>query len=164
MIPVADVGARAYGQIDVEQGLTIETRVPQRDIVPAPAKVGEALQVPEGTPVLRLERLRLYQGEPIFLGITYLPSKLRGNLADEDSSQSLNAVLSRRCGLYPTRGKRIIESMVVGHRQAELSRAPIGAPLFRLFAVTYAQNDQPMEHTLASLRGDRIALEVNLKR
>ena len=145
------------------QGMTIETRVLERDVVPAPAKVAEALQIPEGSLVLRLERLRYLHSEPVFLGTSYLPIDLCGNLDDEDFSQSMNAVLTRRCGLWPTTGKRIIESVAAGHYESEMLDVSVGMPLFRLTAVTYSQNGRPMEHTVAWLRGDRIAFEVTLR-
>jgi GntR family transcriptional regulator len=144
------------------QGLDLVTRILQHDIIPAPPEVAEALQLPVGAKVVRLERLRSVHGEPIFFGTTFLPGELGRDLTETDLSQSVNEVLARRYGLRPGRGKRVVETMGAGQREAQWLGVPTGLPLFRLYAVTYDQHGRPMEHSVAWLRGDRFAFEVNL--
>ena len=145
------------------EGLVIRTRVLHQDVVAAATQVAQALEISVGAPVLRLERLRLLEGEPVFWGITHVPLDLHEQIAGEDFSVgSLNDILARRCGLLPVGGKRVIEATAASAREAEMLQLPIGAPLFRLFAVTRAQDGRPMECSQVWLRGDRTAFEVNL--
>ena len=146
-----------------DQGLALETQALQHSVISAPSQVATALRIAEGRSVLALERLRLLEGDPIFLGTTYVPSDLCCDFSEEDYTGSLNEALARRCGLQPTRGKRIIETTGAGSYEAQLLQVSVGTSLFRLQAITYAQDDRPMEYTIAWLRGDRIAFEVNLK-
>jgi len=145
------------------QGLAVETRVLGQAIVPAPSDVADALGMGVGQPVLCLERLRFVEGEAIFLGTSYVPVALCGDLSESDiGEESLNAFLRRRCGLVPAGGRRTIESVAAGRLQAELLHVPIGAPLFYLFAVTWTEDGRPMECSQVWLRGDRTVFEVQL--
>jgi GntR family transcriptional regulator len=147
----------------IEQGLALETHVLGRSVIAAPAWVAEALAVEVEAAVMALERLRLLEGEPVFLGTSYVPQDLAGACTDEELAESLNVALARRWGLQPTRGRRIIETAGAGPYEAGMLEVPVGMPLFRLLATTYAQDGRPMEHTAAWLRGDRLAFEVNLR-
>jgi len=145
------------------QGFVVSSRILRKGIVPAPAPVAEALKVPEGAPVLELERLREVGGEPVFLGTTYVPGALAACVQEEDfTSQSFNAVLARCMGKEPVSGQRIIESVAAGRYEADLLGVRVGSPLFRLFAVTYSQDGEPVECSRVWLRGDRLAFRVDL--
>lgn len=145
------------------QGLSVETQVLDQEVVPASARVAEALDVPAGSAVLRLERLRSVRGVTVFLATSYIPQSLCANLAKENfSAQPLFEVMTRRCSVRPAGGKRVVEAVVAGKREAELLSVPMGSPLLRLVAVTYDENGRPLEYSQVWLRGDRIAFEVNL--
>jgi GntR family transcriptional regulator len=145
------------------EGLVVATRVLDQAIVPAPSDVADALRLAPGEPVLRLERLRFVEGEPVLLGTSYVPVALCGDLSEGDfSAESLNAFLNRRCGLVPAGGRRVIEAVAAGRREAELLHVPMGAPLFCLFAVTWTDEGCAMECSQVWLRGDRTAFEVQL--
>ena len=149
----------------VAQGLAVRTVVLKQGVVPALGDVAQALQSEEGASVLRLERLRLVDGEPIFYGLTFVPCSPGSALPDADfERESFNAILGRMFGLVPSGGTRVIEAVAAGQREAELLQVRVGAPLFRLFAVTCAQDERPMECSLVWLRGDRTSFEVNLSR
>jgi GntR family transcriptional regulator len=151
-------------QANVEaQGLDVETHVLDQATVPASPDVADALRLAPGEPVVRLERLRFVEGEPVFLGTSYVPVALCGDLSEGDfSAESLNVFLGRRCGLVPAGGRRVIEAVAAGRREAELLHVQIGAPLFYLFAVTWAEDGRAMECSRVWLRGDRTVFEVQL--
>ncbi len=146
------------------QGLTVQTRVLRQSVLPAPADIAAALQIASGAHILHVERLRSVAEEPVFLGDSYLPVEVCGDLSDEDfAAQSLNDILARRCGLRPAGGRRVIEAVAADRHRAELLQVSVGAPLFQLLAVTCAQSGRPMECSRVWLRGDRAAFEVNLE-
>lgn len=66
----------------MEQGETPITQVLEAGTVPASAEVAEALQVPEGTDVLRVERLRATVEGPIALMHNYLPADVLAAVDD----------------------------------------------------------------------------------
>ena len=148
----------------IAQGFAVTSQILRQGFVPAPVQVAAALQVAEGTSIFEVERLRMVGEDPVFLGATYLTAALADCIKGEDlTTQSLNAALARCAGKEPVSGQRIIESVAAGRYEAELLRVRVGAPLFRLFAVTYSQDGAAMECSRAWLRGDRLAFRVNLE-
>jgi GntR family transcriptional regulator len=147
------------------QGLAVRTEVLGQEATPVTGDVAAALGLPEGALALRLERLRFVEGEAVFLGTTYVPLGSATELAQMDFREtSLNTVLEAEYGLRPAGGSRLIEAVAAGSREAELLGVRVGAPLFRLFAVTLGQDGRPMECSQVVLRGDRTAFEVSLNR
>ncbi len=156
-----DVGGFAAGM--AAQGLAVRSQVLKQGFIPAPAAIAQALGLPEGAAVLRLERLRFVQEEPLFLGVTFLPEALGRRVAAVDfTSRSLNAALAAGAGKEPASGSRLIEAVAAGRLQAGLLRVRVGAPLFRLFAVTYDQEGAALECSEVWLRADRLAFRVTL--
>jgi len=145
------------------QGLEVQSQVLRQDFVAAPAAIAQALGLPENARVLRLERLRFVQGEPLFLGTTFIPEALGKRIASADfSSRSLNAALAQDAGVEPASGMRLIEAVAAGRLEADLLRVRVGAPLFRLFAVTYDEQGAGLECSEVWLRADRLAFRVAL--
>lgn len=145
------------------QGLEVRTRVLDSGFVTAPAPIAQALGLPENDPVFRFERLRFVQDEPLFLGVTFLPEAVGTLLASTDfSSRSLNIALSQDAGREPASGMRLIEAVAAGRREADLLHIRVGAPLFRLFAVTCDEHGAALECSEVWLRADRLAFRVAL--
>jgi GntR family transcriptional regulator len=141
------------------------SRVLQQTVIPAPTNVAENLELAPGTPVVLLERLRFVGGEPIVLVSSYLPESLCPGLEFVDfREQSLYAYLESIYGLVIARGRRRIEAVAAGERQAELLQVPFGAPLILLDSVSYLEDDRPLEYYRAVHRGDRSQFEVELVR
>ncbi len=147
------------------QGLEVQSQVLRQDFVPAPAAIARALGVPENAIVLRLERLRFVKGEPLYLGTTFVPEALGRRVTSTDfTSRSLNAALAQDAGHEPAGGMRLIEAVAAGRLEADFLRVRVGAPLFRLFAVTYDEQGAGLECSEVWLRADRLAFRVALGR
>ena len=145
------------------QGLAVHTHVRGKGLVPAPDRVARCLEIPPGTRVLRLDRLRSVEGERVFLATTYTALGACEEIIREDySSESLFDVLRRRCGVEPESGTRVIEAVLARPPEAELLQVPIGSALFRLHVVTRGQGGCPMACSELWLRGDRTVLQVDL--
>lgn len=145
------------------QGLEVRTQVLDRGFVTAPAPIAQALGLPENEPVFRFERLRFVQDEPLFLGVTFLPEAVGTLLASTDfTSRSLNVALAQDAGREPASGMRLIEAVAAGRREADLLHIRVGAPLFRLFAVTSDEQGEALECSEVWLRADRLAFRVAL--
>jgi GntR family transcriptional regulator len=149
----------------VDQGYEVVTQVLKQHTIPASAKVASKLEVAIATPVIELERLRFVQGEPLNLVISYLPHALCPRLIDEDlSRRSLYAFLEDQCGLVISRGRRTLEAVAAGEREANLLLIDRGAPLIVLDSVSYLSDGTPVEYYYAYHRGDRSRFDVELVR
>jgi GntR family transcriptional regulator len=78
------------------EGYEATSRVLSVGEEPAGADVADGLQCDPGTPVVRLERLRLHEGLPILYSLDYVPRRLLpGRVYDIDWSGSLLELLAR---------------------------------------------------------------------
>ena len=144
-------------------GQKIATRVLELKVIPADAEVAEMLKLSEGDPVIRLNRLRFLDDEPVVAVVTHLPERLCPSLVEEDfSNQSLYRVLAEKYGLATAQGVRTIESINAPRDLAQLLGVPTGAALSLLKSVGWLANGTPLEYYLAWHRGDRSRFQVRL--
>lgn len=149
----------------VSQGYVPVTQTLRQESVPANPKVSSYLEIPPGTLVIEIERLRFVQDEPVVLVTTYIPQSLCPDLLDADlSRQSLYAFMEARCGVTIARGRRFIEAVPANPREARLLKIKRGAPLILLDSVSYMDDGTPVEYYHALHRGDRSRFEVELVR
>ena len=149
----------------VDRGLKPVTKVLMHEVQPALPSVAEYLDLPPGTPVFCIERLRFVENEPILLVTTYIPYALCPRLAEYDlSNQSLYAVLEKEFGLVISHGRRTVEAVPATEREARLLMVEECDPLMLLDSVTYLEDGTPLEYYHAVHRGDRSRFEVELIR
>lgn len=141
------------------------TEVLEQGMEPASQGVAGFLDLDPLTPVIKLARLRFVQDEPIVLVTSYLPYELCPRLIQADMRhQSLYAFLKREYGLTITHGRRRIDAVLAGEREAELLEVEPGAPLLRLDSVSYMGEGRALEYFHGFFRGDRSAFEVEIDR
>ena len=149
----------------VAQGRTPRTRVLAQRVVPASATVAKHLDLPQGTPVLMIERVRSVDEQPMVHVTTYLPHALVPGLEDVDfTNRSLYQTLAQRYGYVIERGRRLLESIAANAADAEMLGTARSAPLLLLRSVTYLPDGRAIEYYEARHRGDRTVLEVELVR
>jgi len=146
-----------------EQGLSPMSKVLRQAVLAAQPKVAASLGLAAGEQVVEIERLRYIGDEPLALVTTWLPYQLCPGLEMVDLTwQSLYGVLERQFGLVIASGRRTMEAVGAGPREAELLRVPPGTPLMLLDSVGYLENGLPVEMFHALHRGDRARFEVFL--
>lgn len=149
----------------LERGMQPISRVLKQQVVPANQKVATSLNLPPGTPVVEIERLRFIQNEPFVLVTTYLPYSLCPTLAETDlRQQSLYRFIEEQYDLFITRGRRTIEAVPAKEYEAQLLQVEKGAPLILLDSVSFLEDGRPVEYYHALHRGDRSRFEVELVR
>jgi GntR family transcriptional regulator len=149
----------------IARGRVPFSQVLGQEVVPAGKKIAERLRIELDTPVIKIERLRFVQSEPIVLVTTYLPHALCPGLLQEDlSRQSLYACLETKFGLVITHGHRSLEAVQANEREARLLKIALSAPLLMLDSVGYLSDGTPLEYYHALHRGDRSRFEVELIR
>jgi GntR family transcriptional regulator len=149
----------------VDQGYTPVTQVLKQAVVGASALVAERLQIPLATPVIEIERLRFIEEEPVMYVVSHLPYARCPELMQANlTHQSLYTFLETTCHIFITRGKRSIEAVVAGKREAELFGIKRGAPMIQLENISYEASGAPIETYVAVHRGDRTRFEVEVLR
>ncbi len=149
----------------VEKGLKPVTEVLYQEIVPATTKIAQYLDVPIGTEIIDIQRLRFIHDEPIQLVTTYIPRQISPELINIDlSGRSLYEYLETEYGIKITKGTRYIEAVLATKEEAKLLDIEEGDPLIMLDSVSYSETGQVIEYYHALHRGDRSRFQVDLIR
>jgi len=145
------------------QGLRPDSTVLALEIVDSDAEVSSRLGLAEGTPVTRLERIRLIEGEALAHEIAWLPGKLprfKANLAKEGS---LYAVLAGAYGIRISEVEDTVETGLAGPDEVRLLGIEMGAPLLVVHRLARDVSGTPVEWTRSVFRGDRFRFVSRVK-
>jgi GntR family transcriptional regulator len=146
-----------------EQGKAVSTDVLLLETTTAAAEEAALLGVPTGSKVVRLDRLRKVDGEPICLARTLLPLPRFAGLAGQDLSQSsLYEVLSDAFGVEPRTGWRTVEATAADKTTASLLGVRTGSPLLLLTSLNVDATGEPFEHFTARYRADRTSFRIDV--
>jgi len=161
----AGLGRRPLGFTEAmtRAGRTPGSQVLEQTVVPATGEVARQLEVPEGSDVVVVERLRLIDGEPAMLERAHLPAGLCPGLAGRDLTGSLYQLLRAHYGLAPARGEESILAVNADHRLARALRVPVAAALLATTRTTRADGGARLEYTLRHARGDLCSFFVELR-
>jgi len=112
-------------------------RVLQFSVVEPPSALPWAYRLTDEEKVVLLKRLRLADGEPLAVEISYLSfnlcaSILEGNLED----RSLYALLVEACNVIPSRAIQQWTAMSCPPDEAKLLRISRGAPVLHIYRTT----------------------------
>jgi len=139
-----------------------------RDIstVVPPASILQRLELAPGTPMLRLERIRLGNDVPIGLQTSYLVLEPGQGItrAEMEEAGSLYKLLQEKFHIIPSEADETLEVTVATKEEAELLQIEEGAPLLLSERVLFAQNRHPVEYVKILYRGDRYRYYVRLTR
>jgi GntR family transcriptional regulator len=149
----------------VERGLEMRNEILEKVMLPVNAKIAHYLNLEPLAAIVKLERLRFVQDEPIVHVTSYLPYELCPSIMTADlTEQSLYAFLEEQCGLRVARGRRRIEAVAVNEPEARLMQIETGAPVIRMESVSYLGDGRPIEYFDALFRGDRSRFELEVAR
>ena len=140
---------------DVErQGLEAGARILAAGEHPAPGQVAQALDIAAGTPVVRLERVRLGGDQPLTLEDTWVPAERFPDLLSLDLSGSLYALMREHYDLAPVSATERLEPVAARSHEAALLGVPEGSPLMLVVRIAYAEDGTAVEFAQDRHRGD----------
>ena len=121
----------------------------------------ERLEVPEGTPVLELVRLRRADGEPIAKLTNYLPERI-ATFAEDDLVEHGLYELIRRQGVTLHSATQTLGARTATAAEARLLGEPRGAALVTAQRVTYDDHGIAVEFGSHLYAASRYTFEINL--
>jgi GntR family transcriptional regulator len=134
-------------------------------IVPSP-KILQKLELPAGTEVLCIKRIRLGDQTPIGLQTSYLALDRTKEITREEleSSGSLYRILAEKFGIIPSEADETLEVALATPEEASLLTIEPGSPLLLNERVLFSQTRTPVEYVKILYRGDRYRYYVRLSR
>ncbi|MBB6099202.1 GntR family transcriptional regulator [Deinobacterium chartae] len=133
---------------------------------PAPSKVSARLEVPLGSPVAVIRRLRLVNDLPFCLETSYLPAARVAGLAAEDlaGNASLYRVLEERFGIRAGVGESVISVSHATSFEAGALGLLEGDPVLLYRTVVRDEADRPFEYLKSVNHPQRVVFKIGERR
>jgi GntR family transcriptional regulator len=146
-------------------GLTASSHVLQHGTLAAQVDVADCLQIPEGSPVFRLRRLRLADAEPMGLQTAYISMQLVPGIDRVAFERaSLYDILAAHYSLHAAAARETHRAVLVDREEAGLLRVPAGSPALAAERLTHLADGRPLEYVQSIMRGDRYRIVLDLTR
>jgi len=146
----------------IRAGQKPATKVLRNEVAVASESVAAALELPEGSLVICLERIRLADGEPIALMHNFLPAALV-RLNDEAlETHGLYEIL-RAAGIALTSATQRMSAKNALAAEARLLDEPRGAALLTMERTVLDDRDRPVEFGQHVYRASRYSLRTSLR-
>jgi DNA-binding GntR family transcriptional regulator len=146
----------------IRAGQQPATKVLRNEVAVASESVAAALELPEGSLVICLERIRFADGEPIALMHNFLPAALV-RLNDEAlETHGLYEIL-RAAGIALTSATQRMSAKNALAAEARLLDEPRGAALLTMERTVRDDRDRPVEFGQHVYRASRYSLRTSLR-
>jgi len=146
----------------IRAGQQPATKVLRNEVAVASESVAAALELPEGSLVICLERIRFADGEPIALMHNFLPAALV-RLNDEAlETHGLYEIL-RAAGIALTSATQRMSAKNALAAEARLLDEPRGAALLTMERTVLDDRDRPVEFGQHVYRASRYSLRTSLR-
>lgn len=147
-----------------EAGIKVRARLLKLEVIPAEAKVAEALDISRASRVIRVKTLRYADNVPITVHDAHLPHKLFASIVNENLEVQHLWTLFEKCGYRVKRAVQRLEAREADAEVAHLMKVKLGAPILFKERTVYAEDGTPVEFTYCYNRGDIYSLTVALER
>lgn len=146
-------------------GLAPSSRVVEFIHEIAPAHVAAALILPPGAEVVRVDRLRLANDEPIACDTAWLPLRYGALLSESDlAAATIIHVLEDRFNIPIERGSFSFTAAAASLLCAQALHVEPGSPLLVIDRVSYTRDDEPVYIQRRYYRIDRVQYRVTVQR
>ena len=147
-----------------QEGHATINRVLRQQEEPASPSVARRLQIPEGSPVMRLVRLRIVDNEPLMIETSFLSLRRFPDLLHDDFAiRSLYDVISARYGVTVSELDQTLEPVLMTAYEASLLDSSPGSPAMLLEVIAYEEAEQPFEFSKAIVRGDKCQYYLRMR-
>jgi DNA-binding GntR family transcriptional regulator len=154
----------SFSETAARMGLTAASEVLSAKEMPATFDEAEELGIAPGTPLFRLERVRLLSGVPIALDLTRMAGKLVPDIASHDfATESLYEALAT-AGIEPVRANSTIEAREADAYTAEHLNLVAGKPLLVMHQLAVDAAERPLFASIIKYAGDRYRLRTSFAR
>ncbi|OXS54372.1 GntR family transcriptional regulator [Bacillus sp. V-88] len=142
------------------QGKKPKIKVLSLNVIPAESAVEKTLELKNGDPVNRLERVRYSDGLPLQYEVAYLPWYKTPGLDKDECEKSLYKLLETQFELNIKKTVESIELFLADERVSEKLEVPEGTPCFMIETTAFLEDGSVIEFSKAVFRGDKASFLV----
>jgi GntR family transcriptional regulator len=147
-----------------QNGLEPASRILKVESLPADVHIAGHLDMPQGEPVTRIERLRLGNSEPLMLEVIWVPASLCPELHLQDlANVPLNDILQAVYGIVLTRARESIEPQTADDYVSKLLSVEREVLLLHVEHTAYTSGNRIVYFVISSYRGDRVKFSIELE-
>lgn len=146
-------------QLLQNEGVIAGSRLLTFEVVRAPLKIAEKLNIRLGAQVVVLRRLRLANGQPFCVETSYIPYDLVPGLSAEDFSRpqaSLYAIMQDKYGIKLDKNDETISISFATHDEAEQLEIKEGDPILLMRSVVTDDTDRRVEYVKSVNHPERV--------
>jgi len=140
-------------------------KVLHQQIVAANQVVARRLALPQGTPVVRIQRVRLADSMPLSYDETYLLKELGEMvIADNLDTEPIFSLLEQKYNTPLVEAEYQLEAVCADATVATALRIGVGSAIFLIERTSYSIGHRPVDYEKLHYRGDQIRFVTRLAR
>ena len=146
-------------------GRQASARLLDKQIVPASESVARQLTITAGTPVVRIQRVRLADNIPLSFDETFLPREIGDKvMADNLETEPIFSLLEQKYNTALVEAEYRLEAVSADPIVARALGIAAGSPIFLIERTSYTAEHQPVDYEKLYYRGDQIRFVTRLMR
>jgi GntR family transcriptional regulator len=154
-----------FGEAMSRMGYEIYNQVTSHKIIAAPPNVAQQLQLPPGSDVAEIKRVRHLNREPVSLEETYLPADIGERLLREElASRDIFLILENDYGIALGRADLQVDAMLADDTLAHALRVEQGSAVLRIERLTHRADGAPLDFEYLYFRGDAFQYRLQINR
>jgi GntR family transcriptional regulator len=148
-----------------QMGYEVINQLRSFKFIAANSLIAERLQIPEGTQVAEIKRVRLINREPVSLEITYLPKNLGEQLEKADLvTRDIFLIIENDCGVALGHADLAIDAVLAAADLTHALNLEEGSPIMRIERLTHAADGTPVDFEYLYYRGDAFQYRLRIDR
>jgi GntR family transcriptional regulator len=146
-------------------GRNASARVLDKQTVPASESVARRLAITAGTPVIRIQRVRLADNSPLSFDETYLPRETGERILENDlETEPIFSLLEQKYDTPLAEAEYSLEAVSADTTVARALGIVPGSPIFLIERTSYTTGHQPVDYEKLYYRGDHVRFVTRLAR
>lgn len=156
---------QGFAEAMASLGHEIVNRVHAKAVVEADASIAQKLEVATGSPVVRIERIRLLNREPISVETTWLPvDPGRRVLGADLVTRDIFLILENDCGVLLGHADVRIDAVLADAAVSAPLHVAIGSPILRIERLSFTAEGRPIDFETLHFRGDAFQYRLRAER
>jgi GntR family transcriptional regulator len=146
-------------------GRQASARLLGKEIVSANESVARQLAINTGTPVVRIQRVRLADNSPLSFDETYLPREIGERILENNlETEPIFSLLEQKYDTPLVEAEYRLEAVSADTTVARALGIVAGGPIFLIERTSYTTGHQPIDYEKLYYRGDQIRFVTRLAR
>ena len=147
------------------QGFNVKTKIFSSTIEKPNKLIREILKLKKNEEIIRIERLRIIDEEPLYFSILNISKKYCPALLDEDlKNKSLYSIIENDFGLEINRTKTVFYSLVSDSNLQYKLNIREAEPMQVLESTAYIKKTVPIEYSINYFRTNKILFELDFSK